>query len=370
MKFKIKKDILLENLNNVARAISSKNLIPVLSGINFELTEKGLVLTACDNEIMLKSTINKKDIEEILEPGSIVISGKYIVEIIRKIPTEIISINVVDGSKMNITTETSEFSLNGMDSVDFPIWNIDKTNNVIKLPVKTFKDIISKTLFATGLSETRPILTGINFKCADNKLICTATDSYRLAKYEVEVDDVTETNIVIPSRSLSELNKIVDDKNDLEIKIYQNKIVVEYGNVILQSKLLSGVYPNTDHLLVDEFKLIVEINTEELYEVIDRVSLLNMDKEKNTISFIIKDNQAILSSTSIELGKANETINIVKNKEEDFDIAFSSKFIMEALKTIDTDKTIIKLNDKLKPVILEATTNSKAIQVILPIITG
>lgn len=368
MKFIIKKGILLNNLNNVAKAVSNKNLIPILGGINFELTKKGLSLTACDNEIMINAFIDKKNIEEINLEGAINVNGKYIVEIIRKLPTDVISIEVVDGSKMIIKSNASEFTINGMNSNDFPVWNIEATTNKVNIKSDEVKEIIHQTLFAVSTSEARPILTGINFIFENNTLMCTATDSYRLAKYDLNINNNLTANIVIPLRTLNELNKIIDINKELIIDVYASRIVIYYDNLVFQSKLLSGSYPNTSHLIAADYQLILEVNTNELYEAIDRVSLLNQDKEKNTISFNIKGNQVLLSSSSLELGRANETINVVKNKEMDLEIAFSSKFIMDALKTIDTEKTIMKFNEPLKPIILESTADKKAIQLILPII--
>lgn len=368
MKFIIKKNTLLHNLNNVVRAVSNKNLIPILGGINFELSKKGLSLTACDNEIMINAFIDKKEITEINTEGSINVNGKYIVDIIRKLPSDSINIEVVDGSKMIVKSNASEFIINGMNSSDFPVWEIENTTNKTNIKSDDIKEIINQTLFAVSTSEARPILTGINFKFENNLLTCTATDSYRLAKYEISINDDLTANIVIPLRTLNELNKIIEANKNLEINVYASRIIIYYDNIVFQSKLLSGTYPNTNHLISETYDLIIEVNTIELFEAIDRVSLLNQDKEKNTISFSVKDNQVLLSSSSLELGRANETINITKNKETDIEIAFSSKFIMDALKTIDTPKTILKFNEPLKPIILESTNDKKGIQLILPII--
>ena len=111
MKLVIKKDILLENLSNVSKAISSKNIIPVLSGIKFDLTSKGLFLTASDNDITIQAFINSKAIDSIEKEGSIVLQGRYILEIIRKLPGEIIEMEVVDEYKVWIHSNTSEFKL-------------------------------------------------------------------------------------------------------------------------------------------------------------------------------------------------------------------------------------------------------------------
>ena len=120
MKFTIDKNIILENLMNVARAISTKNVIPVLNGIKFEMTNEGLYLTASDSELTIKSFIEKKDIKNVEALGNIIIQSKFIVDIIRKMPSDIIDFEVVDGLKIKLTSGSSECSLNCLDSSEYP----------------------------------------------------------------------------------------------------------------------------------------------------------------------------------------------------------------------------------------------------------
>ena len=179
MKFSIKKEILLENLNNVSKAVSTKNVIPVLGGIKFNLTNEGLFLTATNNDIDIECFIDKKYIDNIVSTGTIIIQGKYLLEIIRKLPDGLINIEIIDGLKILIYTQNSNFNLNGIDSSEFPNISLDISTNPIILSKKVIKNIVNQTLFATSMQESRPILTGINLKIEGNKMECIATDSYR-----------------------------------------------------------------------------------------------------------------------------------------------------------------------------------------------
>ena len=139
MKFSIKKDILLENLNNVSHAVSNKNVIPVLGGIKFELNNEGLYLTATDNEIDIQSFIERKYIDTVEKEGSIVIQGKFLLDIVRKLPDGLINFEVVDGLKIMVYTTNSNFNLNGIDSSEFPNLNIEKSKSPIILNMKLTK---------------------------------------------------------------------------------------------------------------------------------------------------------------------------------------------------------------------------------------
>ena len=157
MKFEIKQNILMEHLNYVIRGISNKNLIPILNCIKFELTDNGLYLMSTDNEVAIKTFIDKKDIENIDSCGIIVVSGRYIYDIIRKLPSEIITIEEVVDSKISIYTTNSSFHLNCNRADEFPDLELEDHKNPILIDKKVFKNIYNQTSFATSTQESRPI---------------------------------------------------------------------------------------------------------------------------------------------------------------------------------------------------------------------
>lgn len=370
MKFIIKKNILLENLNNTSKAISSKNLIPILTGIKFDLTDEGLYLSASDSDISIRSFIKKDKITEIISTGSVVLSGKYIVEIIRKLPDTDISIEVIDGYNTIIQTDGSEFNLNGIDPNEFPNLDLEDTKNPIILNPVVFRNIINQTFFATSLSETRPLLTGINFKINDEMLDVIATDSYRLARKQINLKEQydNEFNLVIPGKNLIELSKIVDDdKENIYMHVFSNKVLFKYKDLIFLSRLIDGTYPVTASIIPNEFKIDVECSFSDLYDMIDRASLLTSDKDKNTIKLELKTNELIISSNSPEIGKVEEKINIENDKT--ISISFSSKYMLEAIKSFNTDKIHILMNDDNSPIIIKSDNEKTLVQLVLPIKT-
>lgn len=371
MKFIIKKQILNENLNNVSKALSNKNLIPILSGIKFELKEEGLYITATDDDITVQSFIDKKDIIEIYEMGSIIIPGRYFIDIIKKIPTQEINLET-DGLILNITTSKSKYNLNGLHYNDFPERSLELNDNPIIISSNIIKNIITQTSFSVSNQESRPILTGINFIINKNQLECVATDSYRLSKKTVKLEEnfKEKINLVIPGRNLIELSKILDEKDfKIELHVFSNNLLFKFSNVLFQSRLLNGTYPDTSKLIKEDHILKLTVNLEEFYNVIDRASLLTNEKEKNIIKMEVIKNKLIISSTSLEIGNIEEEMEIEKNNEENIKIAFSSKYMMEAIRSFKSEKIDIYLNGEIKPIILKEKENDNLIQLILPIKT-
>jgi len=372
MKFSIKKEILLENLNNVSHAVSTKNVIPVLSGIKFDLNKDGLTLIASDNDIDIQVFIEKKYIDKIETIGSIVIQGKFLLDIIRKLPDGIINIEVIDGLKIMLYNENSKFNLNGIDPDEFPNINIEKSNKPISLSKKIIKTMVNQTIYATSTQESRPVLTGLNFKIEKDTLECIATDSYRLAKKKISLDKAVDNtiNIVIPGRNIGELVKIINDEDEkINIHIFTNKILFEFDNILFQSRLLNDVFPNISRLIPEESKIIIEANLNDLFNVVDRASLLTSEKEKNVIKFETNGNILTITSNTPEIGRVEEKLPINKNSNEDIKIAFSAKHMMDALRTINSKNVRILLNSEISPIILNTEDNDDLLQLLMPIKT-
>jgi DNA polymerase-3 subunit beta len=372
MKFKIKKGALLESLNYVSKALSSRNIIPVLNGIKFELVKEGLYLTATDNDMTIKSFIDKKDIKEIKEEGSSIIYGKFILDIVRKLPGEDILIETIDGNKAIISTTNAKYNLNCFDINDFPNIEIKLTENPIKVLTGVFKEIINQTSFATSTQESRTLLTGINVKILGDYLECVATDSYRLSKKILKLDKQIEENIniVIPSRNITELIKNIEDDTDtLEMHLFSNKILFKYKNILFQSSLLNGTYPNTDSFVPTEFNTELTLNLEDFTSAIDRASLLTQSKEKNIVQLEIKEEKIVITSSSAEIGKVEEIMKLEKIKGETMNISFSAKYMIDALKTFNGKNIKLLLNGEIKPIIIRDEKSEDLTQLILPIKT-
>ena len=374
MKFTIKREILLEALNKVSKAISTKNLIPVLAGIKFELKKKKLVLTASDNDITIQTIIESIKDEDckIENEGSIIIQGKYILDIVRKLQDEYINIEVIDDLKILIYTDNSEFNLNGISESEYPNIGLEESKKKVDIKSGILKNIVFQTAFASSNEESKPVLTGINFNIVGDVLECNSTDSYRLARKIVKLDKVSEENynIVIPSHNLIEFTRILGNDDDIvELHIFGNKILFKTGNLKFESRLINGTYPNTSNLLPDESLLVINTNLNDFYNVIDRVSILTSDKEKNIVTLETQRNTLILKSSSVEIGRVEEKMNINKNNEEDIKISFSAKYMMEALKSFSTETVDLHFVGEIKPILIKSVEDDSLTQLVLPIRT-
>lgn len=369
MKLKIEQKTLIEHLNYAIKGVSSKNLIPILNCIKFELTNDGLYLISTDNDIAIKTFIPATEIEEISELGEVVVSGRYIYEIVRKLPNGLINLEEITSEVLYIYTDNTSFKLNCNLVSDFPDIDLSLSDNPIILEQKSFKNIINQTSFAASMQENRPVLTGINLKINGKMLTATATDSYRVAQKRIKLENSCgEVNIVIPVRNINELMKMLNHEEDnLELHIFDNKVIFKFNNILLMSSLINGPFPDVAQWIPEQFALSVKVSLNEIYDAIDRASLLTSEAEKNTIKLEIKGNTAIISSNIPEIGNVTEQVHILSENENDFVIAFSSKYMMDAIKAINSELVTLSFNGEIQPIIIRNPEDENLTQLIVPI---
>jgi len=377
MKFEVMRDSLLEGLSDVIKAVSSKTTIPILTGLKLEITNKGLYITGSDSDITIQTFIpvekNGEQIIRITEPGSIVLQARVFNEIVRKLPTNDVEIEVTNQFQTHIRSGKSEFSLIGLDSSEYPLLPEIEEERQFFIPSDLLKSIIKETVFAVSTSESRPVLTGVNWQVKEGELHCVATDSHRLAKRKTVIKDLPEEeySIVIPGKSLNELNKILEEtSSEVAIVMTQQQILFKTGDVLFYSRLLEGNYPDTSRLIPSESKTTILVNSKSLLQAIDRASLLAREERNNVVRFSTLGNGFVeVSSNSPEIGNVEEQIQAEEIVGEELKISFSAKYMMDALKAIDGQDVKILFTGTMRPFILKSVHDESILQLILPVRT-
>lgn len=375
MEFSIQRDYFITQLNDTLKAISPRATLPILTGIKIDATNEGIVLTGSDSEISIEITIpNQVDGQEIInvvEPGSVVLPGRFFVDIIKKLPGKEVKLSTNEQFQTLITSAHSEFNLSGLDPDQYPLLPQVSSDDPLQLPVKVLKNIIAQTNFAVSTSETRPVLTGVNWLIQQNELLCTATDSHRLAVRKLKLEEeIEDKNVIIPGKALAELNKIMTDSEDhIDIFFTSNQVLFRVGNVNFISRLLEGHYPDTSRLFPENYEIKLGLNNSDFYHAIDRASLLAREGGNNVIKLSTGDTQIELSSTSPEIGTVKEEVTANDVEGGNLKISFNSKYMMDALKAIDNEEVEVEFFGTMKPFILKPKDDDTVTQLILPIRT-
>ncbi|MGG7621769.1 DNA polymerase III subunit beta [Robertmurraya sp. GLU-23] len=377
MRFIIQRDRLVQSVQDVMKAVTSRTTIPILTGIKIVVTEDGVTLTGSDSDISIESFIPKEEagdeLVEIKQTGSIVLQAKFFSEIVKKLPTDTVEIDVQNHFQTVIRSGKSEFNLNGLDAEEYPHLPQIEEQNAFKIRTDLLKVLIRQTVFAVSTSETRPVLTGVNWKVENGELICIATDSHRLAlrKAKVDIENDVNYNVVIPGKSLNELSKILDDTNDLvDIVITENQVLFKAKHLLFFSRLLEGNYPDTTRLIPSESKTEVTVNTKEFLQSIDRASLLAREGRNNVVKFSTIEEKVIeVSSNTPEIGKVVEELQAQAITGEELKISFSAKYVMDALKALEGQEIKISFTGAMRPFIIQPLNDDSILQLILPVRT-
>jgi len=375
MKISILKNVLNESIQHVSKAISSRTTIPILSGIKLDVTYSGVTLTASDTDISIQSFIPSEDekhtIVQVERPGSVVLPAKFFVEIIKKLPSQEIHMEVKDQFQTFISAGATEIQMVGLDPDEFPVLPNIEGSQTISLPGDLLKNMIKQTVFSISTHETTPILTGVLWSLNNGELKFTATDRHRLATRSANiegVDDISFNNVVIAGKTLNELSKIIPDQNTLvDIVVADNQVLFKIDRVLFYSRILDGIYPDTSRIIPTTHKTELVLDTKKLSESIDRAYLLSREEKTNIVLLQTMESGGIeISSSSSELGKVREELDLIEFKGDPLRISFNSKYMLDVLKVVESEQLMIAFMGVMSPIILKPLDDSKSQYIILP----
>ncbi|MED4600602.1 DNA polymerase III subunit beta [Paenibacillus validus] len=375
MKLTVLKEFLNESIQHVNKAISNKTTIPILTGIKIDVDSSGMTLTASDTDISIQSFIpmEKNDLQviDLKQSGSVVLPSKFFVEIIRKLPAQHVEIEVKEQFQTIIRSGSSEIQLMGLDPEEYPIMPGIEESKRIQIPSDVLKTMIKQTSFAVSTSEATPILTGILWTIANGKLKFIACDRHRLASRETSID--TEegfvlNNVAISGKTLNELSKILPDQNVLiDVVFADNQVLFKMSSILFYTRILDGTYPDTSKLIPQSYQTQLVVQTDDLVDAIDRAYLLSREDKSNIVKLVMRDDQTIeISSSSSELGKVTEDLTTIRLTGELLRISFNSKYMLDALKVMDSEQIHIGFTGAMQPIIIRPDENASLLQLILP----
>lgn len=376
MKVTLNRSAFTQELQTVQRAISSKTTMPILTGVKIELSNNGLTLTGSNADISIESFLsveNEKAQMTIEKTGAVVLQARFFGEIIRKLPEEYFTMEVIENDQVEITSGKANFTVNGLDADSYPHLPVVDSHNQIKIPVHVLNKLISETVFAVSQHESRPILTGVHMILENDKLLAVATDSHRLSQRVIPLASDSETfNIVIPGKSLTELSRsLADEEEEVEISIMDNQVLFETKNMKFYSRLLEGTYPDTNRLIPNSFNTEIEFAVPALLAAIERASLLSHEGRNNIVRLHIADDGVVLYGNSPEIGKVEEVLTYEKVTGDPLDISFNPDYMKAALRAFGDMTINIRFISAIRPFTLEPSEGQgKFIQLITPVRTN
>lgn len=345
MKFTCNKSDINNALNNVSRAVPSKHPIAALEGIKLSLNGNTLTLTGYGLEMGIQTNISVESDDS----AEYILNSKLFCEIIRKMPAGKITIEINSKMQISITSENAKYKITALSAETYPSLPDIEASDSLTISQPLLKNMISQTIFAVSTSDAKPILTGELFDISDNIFNLVAIDGFRLAVRTEKLDNSGKHNFVVKAKTLSEIVKLLNDKDDSVATLHISKkhIVFDIGKYKVISRLLEGDFHNYKGSLPKNHSTEVIINTKRLSESLNRCQLLINDKSKGPIRINFKDGQVRIScSTALGSLKDEFEADISGSPVE---IGFNCRYLLDAVKASESDKVKLQLNNGLSP---------------------
>ena len=368
MKIICEKEKLLKAINSVINGVASKTTMPVLEGILIQTNDKEVKLTTYDLEIGIEYIIECN----VEEQGNTVVNAIMFSEIIRKLPNTDITITVNDNNLLVIECEGSLYKLATMNPDEFPELPKINVDNSIEIEQNLLKNMIRKTIFAVSNEENRPIFTGCLFEVKDNKLNVVAVDGYRLAiKSNLLNSKSNDFSVVIPGKTLNEINKIILDSFDsIKIGVSKNQALFEMEDCKIVTRLLDGEFLNYRNAVPTNWETRIRVNKNNIQNCFERIILISassIEKEKKyPVKISIEIGKVTISCTN-QTGDAKEEI-YVTTEGKNIEAGFNPKYFLDALRNIDDQEVFIDFGTSIMPCIIRPVEEGgDYIYMILPI---
>jgi len=367
MKFKIDRDQLFKSLNYCQGVIEKRSTLPILSNILIEAKNSSLKITATDLDLIFINSIEDIKIEK---EGSTTTSAAVIYDIVRKIPTgNQISFNLVNDNKLQMESQKSKFNLLCLSSNEFPVTDENFNTNEFLINSKLLLKIINKTKSSISNDETRHYLNGIFLHITGKEnsffLTAAATDSHRMSISKLKLPSkVNFDPVILPRKTIYQLSSMLEDENkDIKVCNIKSKIKFEFNQSILISKLIDGKFPNYTQVIPKNNEKKLEINLKNFLDSVDRVASVSSDK-KEGVKFDLSKNLLKLSVNNPNSGDGSETLEV--KFEDQLEISFNSKYLIDVASQIEGDKIIFYLNETGSPALIRDINDNNSIFVVMP----
>lgn len=365
MKFSIPTKKLIDLVTIAQKGISTKAINPLLSCFYIKASNNAIEIQSTDYIIVI-SCIVAANVEE---EGTIIIPGKQFTEIIRRLPSEQVTVQTIPNQNnlIEITSSNSAFNLINMQSEDYPISSKIISNNQLEIKADLFVEGINQTQFACANKTDLPIYNSILIEINNRELNFVATNTHRLAvkKYNIETDE-NNVKLLIPSDFLKEVAKILTDKFGESIIISWNNKQVAFSidDIYLETRLVEGNFPDYSRAIPSNFKINTSFNRKDMLESLKRASLMAKDDKYINLNF--KDNEIVIKAQNQEYGTFSDVV-ICEQENEEINISFNYRYITDYLEEVDDDSINFSMNLSSSPARIQSPKHENYTYILTPV---
>jgi DNA polymerase-3 subunit beta len=339
MKFIVSSSQLLKQLQVLGGVINSNNTLPILDNFLFELDTNALKITASDLETTMSATIEV----ESDSTGSIAVSSRLLLDTLKTFPDQPLTFKTEDNSTIEISSSQGKYDMAYFSGEEFPkaVALADPSKTVLSGDI--LATAISKTIFAAGSDDLRPVMSGVFFQFSPENLTFVATDAHKLVKYtrtDIVADEVAE--FIMPKKPLTILKGILGN-TDVTIEYNNSNAKFIFSNVVLECRLIDGKYPNYEAVIPKENPNKLTVDRATFLNSARRVSIFS-SKTTHQIRLKMAGTELNISAEDIDYSnKADERLNC-EYQGDDMQIGFNSRFLTEMLSNLDSKDILIEMS--------------------------
>ncbi len=342
MKFIVSSGSLLKNLQSISGVLNTNTPLPILENFLFDITDGTLTISASD----LETTMTTKMNIEARENGKIAIPARILLDTLKTFPEQPLTFTFkAEDFAIELSSDYGKYNLTGQDGEEFPRIPIIEDSKTIEMPTKVLADAISKTVFATGNDELRPVMTGVFFQLGLDNITFVATDAHKLVRYRRnDLKSEVETSFILPKKPLNLLkNTLPLEDTKVNIDYNNSNAFFSFNNISLICRLIDGRYPNYEAVIPQE-------NPNKL--TVDRISFLNSIRRvaifsnKSTHQVRLKITGSELQVSAEDLDFANAAVERMSCSYvgEDMEIGFNARFLLDMLNNLSTAEVLIEMS--------------------------
>ena len=359
MKFTMQTEDLSFGVLSVIKALPVRSAMPALEGVLIEATKEGLHLTCSDlmfqKECFLPATVE--------EEGSCVLKGKFLAEILRKLPNEPLYAEQ-EGMILKIRSGRVRQRLQCIEYDEFPV--MKAKGDVLDLTVKAeqLRSMIDRTVFAVSADDSRPVLTGALLETSEDHLTFVATDSFQFALTTLHAPFGGETRTIVQGKVLNEIAKMAEEtENDVTLSVTKTHLTVQVNETRLTARLLDGNYIDYKRIIPKECKTRVLVNTLDLYTMTDRAQLIAREGNNSVMLHFEGDTLTMSAESFVGRGEDAMEVSIVGDP---IDIAFNPKYIINTLKNVPDETVYLEFNSAISPCVIRPVQGDAYLYLIVP----
>jgi len=340
MKFIVSSSQLLKQLQVLGGVINNSNTLPILDNFLFELNKNELKISASDLETTMSTTI---DVESDTE-GSVAISARLLLDTLKTFPNQPLTFKTEENN-IEISSSQGKYDMAYFDGNEFPkAVSIESPSNTI-IPGSILATAISKTIFAAGNDDLRPVMSGVFFQFATDSLTFVATDAHKLVKYartDVVANEAAE--FIMPKKPLNLLKGILTSSDsDVTIEYNDANAKFTFDNVVLVCRLIDGKYPNYEAVIPKENPNKLTVDRGTFLNSVKRVSIFS-SKTTHQIRLKMAGTELNISAEDLDYSNKAEERLVCEYQGDDLQIGFNSRFLSEMLGNLSSNEILIEMS--------------------------